>query len=174
MLLLTLRHAAPVWEGRVAHTADVFSAVHVLQHLTAHVSRPLSHEATIAAIDAAYAWAERQEQHVAPDARNAASFPVGLYTATKAIEGCLHAEPITGYRAEIHSGAAICLAAAAFADGWQGRAAQERQRAFWIEWFTHIISTAWYPLADDRLDGLPISVPTPDTPFWPAAPRTRP
>jgi hypothetical protein len=95
----------------------------------------------------------------------AASFPVSLYTATKAIEGCLHAELITGYRAEIHAGVAICLAAAAFADGWQGRAAQERQRAFWIAWFTHIIPTAWYRLADDRLDGLPISVPTPDTPF---------
>ena len=159
MLLLTLRHVAPIWEGRVAHTTDALSAVQVLQHLTAHVIRPLPHEATVAAIDMAYAWAEWQEQRATPDIRSTTSFPVSLYTATKAIEGCLYANLIAGYPAETHSGVAICLAAAAFADGWQGRAAQERQRAFWIAWLTHIIPTAWYPLADDGLDALPASTP---------------
>jgi hypothetical protein len=165
MLLLTLRHVAPLWEGRVAHTTDAFSAVHVLQHLAGHVIHPLPHEAIGAAIDTAVAWAERQEQHITPNARNVAAFPISLYTATKAIEGCLYADLIAGYPAETHAGVAICLAAAAFADGWQGRAAWERRRAFWVAWLTHIIPTAWYPLADDRLDGLPISVPTPNTPF---------
>ncbi len=157
MLLLTLRHIAPIWDDRVGHTTDTFTAVRVLQHLAAHVIRPLPHETIDAAIDAADAWAERQEQDVAPAARNIASFPVSLYTAVKAIEGCLYADMIAGYRAETHAAVAISLAAAAFADGWQGRAAQARQRAFWIAWLTHIIPTAWYPLADDRLDGLPAS-----------------
>ena len=165
MLLLTLRHVAPAWEGRVAHDADVPSSIQLLQLLTTHVIRPLPHEATAAAIDAAYAWAERQEQRAAPDIRSTTSFPVSLYTATKAVDGCLHAEQIAGYRAEVHAGVAIGLAATAFADGWQGRAAQARQRAFWIAWLTHIIPVAWYPLADDELDGLPISEPTPNTPI---------
>jgi len=159
MLLLTLRHVAPVWDDRVAHATDAFSAVHVLQHLAGHVIHPFPHEAIGAAIDTAVAWAERQEQQVAPNVRNVASFPVSLYTACKAIEGCLFAEQIAGYPAETHAGVAICLAAAAFADGWQGRAAQKRQRAFWVAWLTHIIPTAWYPLAGDGLDDVPASTP---------------
>ena len=159
MLLLTLRHVAPVWDDRVPHTTATFSAVHILQHLAGHVIHPLPHEAIGAAIDTAAAWAERQEQRVAPNARNVTSFPVSLYTATKAIEGCLSADLVAGYPAETHAGVAICLAAAAFADGWQGRAAQKRQRTFWVAWLTHIIPTAWYPLADDRLDDVPASTP---------------
>jgi hypothetical protein len=157
MLLLTLRHVAPAWESRIGHAGDTFTAVHILQHLTAHVMRPLPHDAASAAIDAAYAWAERQEQHCASDIRSVTSFPISLYTATKAIDGCLHAEQVAGYRAETHAGVAISLAAAAFADGWQGRAGQTRQCAFWIAWLTHIIPTAWYPLADDGLEELPAS-----------------
>lgn len=137
LVLLTIRHVVPCWQQTALTTSHPQQPLEALATL---VARTTSLAAAMQIIEDVYSW--YYSMQINADHGGQELLVASIYTATKAVEGCITGTRIADYTAETHAGVALVLAADAFGAYVPSRR-DERQRPFWLYWLDDIVPRAW-------------------------------